>query len=632
MRFRTISFFLCAMSFKSFARLALAMLLLLSCGMSTKMTKIRRDKIAANISLPQDELVKTLKEEMAKTAVTDTMEKEEGPVVMNAIRDEASGEMVATDVIREARVVARFRHVAERLGKVSLSFDVTVPAALVESSWQLRFLPTMAMAGDTVELDRLLITGSKYRNAQLKAYQRYRKFISSIITDTTDFLKLHLLEVFLERNYPETYAMKNDSSYISEPEAENYFGVTQRQALEHYTKHLLRRRNDRKMRDVPKMYGKLVKSPIVNDKVRLDTVISNTDGDLVFRYVQNVDSRPGLKKITISMKGDIYEEDRCLFSLPDPEDLVFYVSSLSSLADNAPRYRMVVLERTVYDNTLAFLDFAQGSSEVDTLIEGNARELARIQRTLERIESLPDLLIDSVTVTASCSPEGSYASNALLSKRRSEAVRDYFEQMRSDNELNLKARSMPENWEMLERRVAGDTVLAPDRKSALLEIITDSSAPDEKERRLSACPEYRYLREKIYPSLRTVRFGFHLHRAGVEKDTVHTTELDTLYMRGVEALKNLDYKEAASILRPYRDYNAALALAASGYNLTALDILDSMKDPNAKALYLQAVINARLGDMTKAVECFESSMALDPAMLYRANLDPELSDIAARYE
>ena len=55
-------------------------------------------------------------------------------------------------------------------------------------------------------------------------------------------------------------------------------------------------------------------------------------------------------------------------------------------------------------------------------------------------------------------------------------------------------------------------------------------------------PVYRYLREKIYPQLRSVSFDFYLHRAGMQKDTVQTTELDTAYMAGLEALKNLDYK------------------------------------------------------------------------------------------
>ena len=62
----------------------------------------------------------------------------EGPIIMNAIRDSETGEMVATDVISASKVTARFRNVAERAGYVSISFDVSVPASMSDSKWQLK--------------------------------------------------------------------------------------------------------------------------------------------------------------------------------------------------------------------------------------------------------------------------------------------------------------------------------------------------------------------------------------------------------------------------------------------------------------------------------------------------------------
>ena len=58
-------------------------------------------------------------------------------IIMKAVKDE-DGEMVATDVIAPVVVSATFRNVAERHGEVDLCFDVTVPADMVESRWQLR--------------------------------------------------------------------------------------------------------------------------------------------------------------------------------------------------------------------------------------------------------------------------------------------------------------------------------------------------------------------------------------------------------------------------------------------------------------------------------------------------------------
>ena len=59
------------------------------------------------------------------------------PLIMNAIRDDETGEMVATDIINASRVVARFRNVAERGGLVSVSFDVIVPERMKDSRYQL---------------------------------------------------------------------------------------------------------------------------------------------------------------------------------------------------------------------------------------------------------------------------------------------------------------------------------------------------------------------------------------------------------------------------------------------------------------------------------------------------------------
>ena len=149
--------------------------------------------------------------------------------------------------------------------------------------------------------------------------------------------------------------------------------------------------------------------------------------------------------------------------------------------------------------------------------------------------------------------------------------------------------------------------------------------PDEVERKMAQMNEYRYMREKIYPKLRSVSFDFHLHRVGMVKDTVHTTELDTVYMDGLEALRRLDYKKAVGILRPYDDYNAALAFMSSDYNHSALDVLSRLDDSDPRVCYLKAMVLSRLEQHEEAMKYFELSLMYDPYLEYRANLDPEMS-------
>jgi tetratricopeptide (TPR) repeat protein len=144
--------------------------------------------------------------------------------------------------------------------------------------------------------------------------------------------------------------------------------------------------------------------------------------------------------------------------------------------------------------------------------------------------------------------------------------------------------------------------------------------------------EYRYLREKLYPQLRSVRFDFYLHRAGMVKDTVHTNELDTVYMAGVQALKDLDCKKAVSILRPYDDFNTALAFMSADYNHSALDVLGRLDDREAKVCYLKAMVLVRLGQKEEAMKYFKLAIAYDPYLEHRANLDPEMYGLVKKYK
>ena len=601
-----------------------AAMMIVSCSPYKKIRNIRSGTVALSLSVPDEPPMEAEEDvEVSVDSIRGTLVDE--PLIMNAIRDSETGEMVATDVINASKVTARFRNVAERAGYVSISFDVTVPAALSDSRWQLKIQPFMAIQRDTVPLDAIYVTGEQYRAGQLRGYERYRAFLASIITDTTDFIRIHQLEIFLERHYPQTYAMKRDSSYVPEPMAENLFGVTQRDALIHYTRHLKWKLNERRKGRVGKMYEKYVKDPIVKEGVRLDTVLTASGGDFIYRYIHTFRSRPRLKKVTLSLDGKLYEEGRCIHSFPFPGELTFYISSLSGLLDDRTKYRMLVLERVVHDNTKALIDFHQGSSLVDTTLGDNASELRRVRKCIDDIVARDGLELDSLVIVASCSPEGSYANNRRLSAARSQAVKDYIRDfVPEDWRDSLVASELPENWEQLERLVANDTVLGEASRKRILAEISADEDPDAVEARISRFSEYRYLREKVYPKLRSVSFDFHMHRIGMQKDTVHTTEVDTVYMAGVQAIRDMDYKKAVYLLRPYDDYNAALAFMSADYNHSALDVLSRLDDSDPKVCYLKAMVLSRLGQQEEAQKYYRLCLAYDPYMRHRANLDPEM--------
>ena len=608
-----------------------------SCTSYKRVRQMRTGEVMLGLSVRED----TRYEEPEQEPVVDSMSAEVsgGPIIMNAIRDTETGEMVATDVISASKVIARFRNVAERDGYVTIGFDITVPESMMDSRWRLKILPNMLIASDTLPLMPVYVTGKAYRNAQLRGYQRYRAFLASIVTDTTDMIRMHQLEIFLERHFPQTYMMKNDTSIISSPRAESLFGVTQLEALRHYTRHWKVKRNEWKKRNRSAVFGRFVKDPVISEGAKLDTVIT-AEGGLVYQYNHTFRSRPGLRKVMVSLDGKVYENGDCVLELPFPQDLTFYISSLSSLVDTTVRYRMQVLERTVYDHTLALIDFDKGSSKVDTLLGDNASELRRVHRCIGDVIARDGLVLDSLVVTASCSPEGTYQINERLSRARSKAVTEAVS-VPAEMKRCLKTACMPENWGHFRKLVSNDTLLGSASQDKILRLThglehdrtaVSADAMDQAEMKLSKLPEYRYLREKIYPQLRTVSFEFHLHREGMVKDTVHTTVVDTVYMKGVESLKALDYKTAVGILRPYRDYNAALACLSMRYDYSALDILERLDQQEPRVCYLMALVLSRLERHGRAMEYFEKALELAPALEFRANLDPEMSALIKKRE
>jgi hypothetical protein len=127
-----------------------------------------------------------------------------------------------------------------------------------------------------------------------------------------------------------------------------------------------------------------------------------------------------------------------------------------------------------------------------------------------------------------------------------------------------------------------------------------------------------------------VRFDFHLHRKGMVKDTVHTTVLDSVYMRGLQAIRDRDYRTAVTLLRPYDDYNAAVAFCCMDYNESALAILDRL-EKNAAVNYLLAIVHSRKGEDQDAVQHYLDACGQDPSYIHRGNLDPEISGLIGRY-
>lgn len=646
------------------AALASILFVIAGCGTQRKVTRLKEKNVSAQIQLPKQadylpDLTPGATPKRDTLRVTDLDGKE--MIIMNAIRDESSGDMVAVDVLEAAVVTARFRNLAERHGKIDLEFQVIVPESMQDSRWQCRFHPDMYILEDTVRLDDIIVTGADYRKAQLRGYQQYERFLSRIFNDTLSYVDRRNLEIFIERNIPQVYAMKSDTSFVSDEKFYSFFGVSDVEALSHYSRKFLVRRNNRRKANREKMYNRYVKVPFIYDGIRLDTVIRADNGTFVYNYVQTIRTRPKLRKVDVVLSGDIYEQDKRVYMVPPTEPLTFYISSVSAFTDNSEHYRTVVVSRNVEANTQCNIDFKTGKADIDESLGENAKEIAFIKQNLRNLLLNDTFELDSVTIAASASPEGTVKANEALTLRRSQSASDYFQRYmqyvrdsvkreegffitigedmqestmrgsgRERKDIQFKSRAGGEDWLRLSELIARDTTMTDEQKARFDELMGVENM-DVREKDMRSESWYKRIVDTYYPKLRTVRFTFALHRKGMVKDTIHTTELDTVYMNGVQAIRDHDYERAIALLAPYQDYNTAVAYVALDRNLSAFEILkDEPKTPQVN--YMLALIYARQGDEQNAVQHYLNSCQQDRSFVSRGNLDPEISALISKYE
>lgn len=322
-----------------------------SCAGPSKIQTVQEQEMRASIGLVEmpDEILRSTQKDSVDEQSNDLTIKDDRGKTLTLMKAEAdeNGEMVARDRIVASVVTARFRNVAERGGKVNIIFEIRVPKEMQDELWQLRFYPTL----NNQKLEPVYVTGAKYRESQLKGYERYNRFLDGIIKDSTRFIDLQKLEVFIQRNIPDLYAFKRDSTIVSEAKFSSAYGVTEQDAIDHYTRKMSKRRNARRAARSEEMYRKYVPVPIVNEGIRLDTVVY-VDKDLLYTYVETIPAKSDVKKAQVTLSGEIYQQDKVIYRIPATEPLTYYISSLTAFVDKS----LNPLDAKYQDGVRALLD------------------------------------------------------------------------------------------------------------------------------------------------------------------------------------------------------------------------------------------------------------------------------------
>ena len=474
----------------------------------------------------------------------------------------ADGERVMALQIEQVTVVAKMRSIPERNGRVVLDFIVTLPRQLLGKSRSVVITPILHKPDESVALEDLVIRGGRFSLLQERDYWQY--------------------ETYVERFRPDTVG---------------------REAA----------------------FNRFVKFPYPED-VRLDSLVEGRS-TVTYYYSQEVKTDETSKKMLVTLQGQVLAVDDSAYRLPPSDTLSYIVSSMLSFVDTIPRYRIKVVDKFVTVEDRNYIQFFVGDTRVVDTLGDNRRQLDKITGLMRQIVEQQEFWVDTITLTAASSPEGAYAFNDRLSQGRAAALKRYLVRRYGRSiDTMLTVRWVAEDWQELTNRIRTDREVVS--RDAILELIVAEKNPDRREQaiRQRFPKEYAYIRSVIYPQLRAVNFRYSLRRKGMVKDTIHTTELDTAYARGVQLLQKRKYAKALYILNDYNDRNTVVAHLSLDHNERAMELLATMPK-DAVTEYLRAIACSRLGRKAEGREHFLEACRLDGRMEYRGNLDPEITEL-----
>lgn len=474
----------------------------------------------------------------------------------------ADGERVMALQIEQVTVVAKMRSIPERNGRVILDFIVTLPKELLGKSRSVVITPILHKPDESVPLEDLVIRGGRFSLLQERDYWQY--------------------ETYIERFRPDTVG---------------------REAA----------------------FNRFVKFPYPED-VRLDSLVEGRS-TVTYYYSQEVKTDETSKKMLVTLQGQVLAVDDSAYRLPPSDTLSYIVSSMLSFVDTVPRYRIRIVDKYLTVEDRNYIQFFVGDTRVVDTLGDNWRQLDKITGLMRQIVEQQEFWVDTITLTAASSPEGAYAFNDRLSQGRAAALKRYLVRRYGKSiDTMLSVQWVAEDWAELTNRIRTDREII--NRDAILELIAAEKNPDRREQaiRLRFPKEYAYIRSVIYPQLRAVNFRYNLRRKGMVKDTIHTTELDTAYARGVELLQKRKYAKALYILNDYNDRNTVVAHLSLDHNERAMELLATMPK-DAVTEYLRAIACSRLGRKEEGRRHFLEACRLDERMEYRGNLDPEIAEL-----
>ncbi len=483
-------------------------------------------------------------------------------------------EMMKID-IESISVKARSRTLPERNGMVEIDFLIMLPASLQGETQSLTITPFLLSSNGTKEeLEPLQVRGGLFSKLQERNYWRFAKFRD-----------------MLQQQYNYGPMSPQDSAHLK------------------------------------RVFEEYVRYPYL-DNARLDSVSKGKDL-LTYHYRQSIKVEKDIKRMEILVEGNVKALDGSVYILPVEDTLQFMLSSMLAFVDDTERYLTRIVSKYAFVRDRNHLQFKLNNVNIIDTLGDNSAQLEKISSLMYNLLFDSEYHVDSIVLTATSSPEGSFAINTRLARERAHSLARYLRNKFDFPEMDtlIKVKWIGEDWEEFAIAMSRhrDKIKNYDK---ILNIIHSEGNKDvlEAKIRREYPSDYNYIKANIYPQLRAVNFKYDLRRAGMVQDTIHTLELDTAYMRGVELLRQRDYQGAHELIFSARTQNSAVALLSLGHNRSAYEIL--LEQPStADVEYLKAIVCSRLGMDDEGREYFFKACEINPRLEFRGRLDPEITAI-----
>ena len=275
----------------------------------------------------------------------------------------------------------------------------------------------------------------------------------------------------------------------------------------------------------------------------------------------------------------------------------------------------------------AHLEYAIGKGVVDPDFKDNAAEIKKITDLVNQLSSnASEYSVKDITLKGYASPDGKFSTNEKLAMERTGSLKILVKHALKDDKIPVETSYEAEDWDGVAAFVENSSM---DKKAEILDIVSGTLAPDQKENKLKASypAQWKTLKDECFPALRraTYNVGYEVvPYVDVEqiKNKIKTNpkdlSLNEFFMAAnscetgspefisimEKALEQYPSNEIAKV-------NAANAAMSAGNLSRAGELLSLISDGGTSQqapmfTYAKAVYEALTGNFAKAAQLFTS--------------------------